>query len=294
MERAKRRPRDGVSRVKRMLGFPIPLIIGVATGSSLVLSPFFPCLVSGSLTPLAFYDFQVADKFANGSTDLEYTVHALPQASDCQYGVAYLVNGITAQGRWYQVGLSWDWSSYQSQKGFEMNYEVFDRPFHSIYPANGGSGLASFDGPVDAGDLVTLSLRIVNDSVNFLAHDLATGASSQTTFPSSGSEAFVGGVNSTASDVFFTGLMTECYRDSPGNVQLTNHTYTDLRSPVSTQETSIDEWNFSDCKYPVGTTQLQPLGSGFADYRDSSLSEYEGDSVVTWTNTTSFAVSVGS
>jgi hypothetical protein len=294
MEPTHRRRPSRVSWIRRVAGFPVPLVIGIATGASLTLSPFFPCFLSGSLTPLAYYDFQVADKFANGSTDLEYAVVALPQTSDCQYGVAYLVNGITPQARWYQVGLSWDWSSYQSQKGFEMNYEVFDRPFHSIYPANGGSGLSGFDGPVEKGDVVTLSLRIANNTVEFLGHDLTTGASSQTAFPSSGSDAFVGGVNSTSSDAFFTGLMTECYRDRPGDLQLTNNTYTDQGSPVPTQESSIDEWNFSACRYPDGATQLPPLGSGFAAYSDSSPAEYQGDSVTTWTNSTSFAASAGS
>lgn len=290
MRRTKDKTGNRGSRFVKIAGVPVPLIVGIAVGASLAFSPYLPCLVSDSPVPFVFYDLQVADKFANGSTNLEYEVRAIPQNADCQYGVAYLVNGLTNQGHWYQVGLSWDWSSYLSSKGYEMNYEVFDTPSHSVYPAGGGGGLKTFSKSINTGDWVVLNLQIANSTVYFTGSDLTTGAVSQTTFPVSGSPFFVGGVNSSVSDSFFTGLMTECYRNRPWNPQLTNDTYLDLKGPMSTQETSIDEWNFSACNYPGGSNQFQPVASGFARYTSAPPISFLWQSIMTWTNSSMFSV----
>ena len=43
-------------------------------------------------------------------------------------GPAYLLNGLTSAGYWYQVGLSWNWAELNGgyDAGFHFNYNVFN------------------------------------------------------------------------------------------------------------------------------------------------------------------------
>ena len=160
------------------------------------------------------YDEQLGLTFTQGFYSMLYNVTAVPQVdAGSGTGPAYLLNGLTSSGYWYQVGVSWDWSPGE---GFGMNYEVFGPSGASIYPSSAGSGVEQFSGPVNPGDPVSLNLYFSSGEVVMLAVDNATHAYAQETYSAEGATSFVGIPSSTANyNGFFTGLMTEWYHGSP-------------------------------------------------------------------------------
>ncbi len=164
-----------------------------------------------SLASLA-YDVQIGETFPCNSTSLSVTVIAVAQTDASGNGPAYLLNGLTNSGWWYQVGISYNWPSTGGHaNGFMMNYEVFNPFKASVYPLYGG-GVQGFKGQVRPGDNISLSLFMTKGLVVMKAVDEETGASAVQTYPAKGSE-FVGMSNSTSNtNGFFTGIMTEWYR----------------------------------------------------------------------------------
>ncbi|MDG7011277.1 MAG: hypothetical protein JRN57_04060 [Nitrososphaerota archaeon] len=156
------------------------------------------------------YDEQLGSTFTQSFTSMLYNVTAVPQSDPVsQVGPAYLLNGLTGSGYWYQVGLSWNWIF---PFGFGMNYEVFGPGGNSVFPSNGEGGLDSFSGIVNPGDNVSLNLYFGSGQVVMLAEDSNTGASAEQTYGAQGASSFVGLPTQTAdSNGYFTGLMTEWY-----------------------------------------------------------------------------------
>ena len=172
------------------------------------------------------YDEQIGLTFTDTFTSLAYNVTAVSQANSDGYGPAYLLNGLTDSGYWYQVGVSWDWDpGVFPGSGFGMNYEAWDTNGHSIFPTDGGGGLLSFSGPVNGGDTVELSLNFTGTSVVMHAQDLNTGAEASIPFSSERASSFVGLINPSNSNGYFSGLMTEEYHSTPyfGNVVAVNY-----------------------------------------------------------------------
>jgi hypothetical protein len=191
--------------------------------------------------------------FTQNFTSLAYNVTAVPQNDSYDYGPAYLLNGLSNDYYWYQVGLSYDWP-YQSggySSGFNFNYEVFNSSGDSIYPTNGGGGLESFSGPVNSGDLVALELYFTNGTVYMYAQDLNTEAFSQVTFSDNQTTEFIGLSSSWVnSNGFFTGLMTEWYHVNLYNGDEYPVTYSDNTFGLSSAWIWMDEW-----QPPNGSTQ---------------------------------------
>src|SRR5208283_1988338 len=69
------------------------------------------------------YDEQIGLTFTQNLTTLAYNVTAVEQTDPTLgTGAAYLLNGLTNAGYWYQVGVSWDWNPGQTPgTGFGMN-----------------------------------------------------------------------------------------------------------------------------------------------------------------------------
>ena len=107
--------------------------------------------------------------FTQDFTSIAYNVTAVAQEDlTAMDGPAYLLNGLSNDGYWYQVGLSYDWTS---NYGFGFNYEVFNLVGTSIDPTNGGGGLEHFSGTVNSGDLVLLNLYFKSGVVYMYAKD---------------------------------------------------------------------------------------------------------------------------
>ena len=175
----------------------------------------------------SLYDEQLGITFTQGFLSMLYNVTAVPQVDPASgTGPAYLLNGVTTTGYWYQVGVSWDWSPGQ---GFSMTYEVFGPSGVSVYPSAAGSGLVSFNGPVSPGDSIALNLYFKSGQVIMLALDRNSGAYAMKSYSAEGGTSFVGNPLSTANgNGFFTSLMTEWYHGDAffGNQQATPYTTT--------------------------------------------------------------------
>ncbi len=237
---------------------------------------------SGTHAP---YDEQLGMTLVDNYTALGYNVTAVAQTSGTSgTGPAYLLNGYSNTGYWYQVGLSWNWAtSYfgYSPNEFLINYEVFAPNGTSIYPSGGGGGLLALNGPVNEGDIILLNLYFKNNTVVFLVKDWNTGAVGSTTFPAYGATEFVGNPYSTATDGFFTGLMTEWYgNDSsfPIQQQVTYSPYGAITSPA---------WLWADefyclqpcyqkqaISYNASSSPLYPTSSHYLTLTPGSTDEY--------------------
>lgn len=209
--------------------------------ASLLYSP--AGLVNSSL-PSPDFDEQLGLTFTQNFSSLSYNVTAVEQQDVYGYGPAYLLNGLTNVGYWYQVGLSWDWpvanGGYSS--GFAFNYEVFAPNGSSIYPQNSG-GLVNFTGPVDPGDAVGLSLNFTGPFVTMQAIDRETNSTASVAYYSFGADEFVGLPNAVSnSKGFFTGLMTEEYHVAIYNGSETKVTFSSA-SNISSAWMWVDELN---------------------------------------------------
>jgi len=147
---------------------------------------------------------------------MAYNVTAVGQSDSNGYGPAYLLNGLTNNGYWYQVGVSFDWPNQGGgyAPGFALNYEVFNPSSVSIFPSEGG-GLGNFSGSVSSGDTVALKLYFSGGNVIMSANDLTSGATASVSYSDKGATTFVGLSTPANSNGFFTGLMTEWYHASP-------------------------------------------------------------------------------
>jgi hypothetical protein len=242
-----------------------------ASGDALADSPV-------SDLPAATYDEQLVEVLTQSFTGLAYNVTATVQTDSDGYGPAYLLNGLSSLGYWYQVGISYDWP-YQSGgyvPGFAMNYETFNPSGNSIFPTNGAGGLTSLSGTVNPNDEVLLRLSFSSGNVVMYVHDWNTGASATESYSAEGVSSFVGG----ASNGFFTGPMTEWWHASASFSNEAQVIYSESTTALSSAYILADEWvppngpvNF-DTTSPLlqftDPTQLQSFSTnGLTAYADA-------------------------
>lgn len=221
------------------------------------------------------YDEQIGITFADSFTSMAYNVTAVAQTDSDGYGPAYLLNGLTDQGYWYQVGVNYDWP-YQTggyNAGFHMIYEVFDSGGNSVFPASGGGGSADFSGQVRSGDNVLLNLYLSGGNVVLFVKDWDTGAWASETYTAFGSK-FIGLSDSGNSNGFFTGLMTEWYHVNAYYGGEGAVTYSDPYFGLSSGVLWADEYNpstgavqFSDARqvYFTDPNLVQTFSSNGAE-----------------------------
>jgi hypothetical protein len=232
------------------------------------------------------YDEQLGMTFTQSFTSIEYNVTAVEQTDPVLGdGPAYLVNGLSNSGYWYQVGVSWNWAPGSVPgTGFDMNYEVFDSSGNSVFPADGQGGVSAFSGPVNAGDNILLDLYFSSgaQSVTMLAEDTDTKAVASQTYSSMASTYFVGLPSSVAnSNGYFTGLMTEWYHGEPYYANEAEVVYSDPRSALTSAWMWMDEFDAntltavfsSNTSAPVSysdPTRLQEFSfNGTTEYSDA-------------------------
>jgi hypothetical protein len=184
--------------------------------------------------------------FSQNFQSLAYNVTAVEQADENGTGPAYLLNGLTPAGYWYQVGLSWQWALLNGghATGFNANYEVFDSSGKSVFPSDGGGGLANLSGVVNPGDSVLLSLSFSGGNVSMQVLDWNSGSFASVSYSAANSTEFEGSTASVANaNGFFTGLMTEEYHVSPYYGGEQKVVYSDLDFALSSAWMWIDEYN---------------------------------------------------
>lgn len=159
------------------------------------------------------YDEQIGATFTQDLGALNYNVSAVAQTDANGYGPAYILNGVTTTGYWYQVGISYNWPAIGGghTPGFSFSYQVYSPGGRPAYPSS-GSGRGNFSQPVSSGDTVLLSLTFSGKTVQMSALDWQTGGVASASFSSEGSSTFVGNPSAPIdSSGYFTGIMTEWY-----------------------------------------------------------------------------------
>lgn len=228
-----------------------------------------PALCTNSTFPTtagkATYDQQVSMIFTQDFQALSYNVTAVSQTDSSGYGPAYLLNGLSDTGYWYQVGLAYNWplaSGNGYDSGFHFIWEVFapngttNNPVLSRIPDN-----------VNPGDIVGLSLSFQTgtDKVFMFANDYNTGVSSSHSYTAGGGTVFTGS-SSTPNSRTPTSLMTEWYHPSPSETSMKQVTYSS-NIQVSKAWICIGEYVppnpnslvYSQCSSELTlTSQLQP------------------------------------
>lgn len=189
------------------------------------------------------YDEQLGITFTQDFTSIAYNVTAVAQTDSDGYGPAYLLNGLTDNGYWYQVGLSYDWPYINGgyDPGFNVNYETFDSTKTSIFPSGGGGGLLQLSGPVNNGDNVLLSLYFNSSQVVFSVRDWNTSADASVTYVAQGIM-FVGTTSYLDTRGFFTGLMTEWWHVNPYYGTEGEVVYTEAHFALTGAFMWADEW----------------------------------------------------
>jgi len=204
-------------------------LVLIKTGNSRLLSAIFiSCLIvfasfsSAQALPVK-YDEQLGITFTQSFTSLAYNVTAIAQVDSDGSGPAYLLNGLSNDGYWYQLGLSYHWAG--DTQGFGFIFMVWDSAQNPVY----GPNVLSFSDIVNPGDLVLLSLYFNNGIVYMTAKDWNTNASAYVTYANSHTNLFVGSpLQPFINNGFFTGLMTEWWhvnQYSGDEVQVTYSNY---------------------------------------------------------------------
>jgi hypothetical protein len=177
--------------------------------------------------------------FAQSYNSLGVNVTGVEQSDGNGYGPSYLLNGVTNDGYWYQVGLSWNWPVASGKgyfPGWSFAHEVFT-PAGSTNPPR----FQSFSGTVNDGDVVLLSLYFSGSDVVMSAYDYDTGArGSQSTVRNPGSSYFQS-FYSLGNMAFFTGLMTEWYHADSSETGMSQVAYSVNGNPVTSGRVCVDE-----------------------------------------------------
>jgi Divergent InlB B-repeat domain len=215
---------------------------------SLSPAPYAAYRLAGAdaLVPAASYDEQLGATFTQSFTVMAYNVTAVEQSDPTTgAGPAYLLNGLSNSGYWYQVGISWNWNVGSSPgTGFAMSYEVFDPQGDSVFPTNGQGGLLALSGIVNGGDTILLNLYYLSGQVVMYVHDWNTGASAVERYDAEGATEFVGETGSVANnDGYFTGLMTEWYHPQPYDLNEVKTLYENPDFALTSAWLWIDEYN---------------------------------------------------
>ena len=256
------RPKQSRTWIAVAAAFTIALLVSVslfvlipAAGHVALSAPITGCPANPGPSatvsaPNPDYDVQELMAFTQSYSRLQFNVTAVPQCDSTGYGPAYLLNGLSNTGYWYQVGINWDWplQSGGYVSGFGFVSEDWVPGGLSRSPSS-----SPFSGTVRQNDTIELDLYFNGGSVVASARDLNRSASASITYPANGATTFVGLQAqqsrlrfSFATRGYFTGLMTEWYHVSPnayGPAQ--GVVYSETTAPVTSATVGVGEWNFT-------------------------------------------------
>ncbi len=178
--------------------------------------------------------------YPNPTSVVDYTMQYEPQTQSPagDTSVAYLVQGLTNDGCWYQVGLTYNWAFapgsttkfipeigvqidvfYNQLEQINENWGLFSGQVSNGHPLPGGQ--------VNPGDIIELKISTPppgtqpgsqQDVVTMSVRDLTDGAYFEREYEALGATTF-DGVNSGE----FTGVMTEIYNNTDPPVAITYH-----------------------------------------------------------------------
>ena len=119
--------------------------------------PSTPTSSSVVAAPTPEYDLQEVMLFTQTYPQLEVNVTAVAQCDANGFGPAYLLNGLSNTGDWYQVGINWNWPLQTGGyvPGFSFVSEAWAPGGLTRSPPS-----VAFSGTVNQGDTIELSLSL--------------------------------------------------------------------------------------------------------------------------------------
>jgi len=193
------------------------------------------------------YDEQLLMGFEqNFTSSIKYNVTVRAQNDSYGFGPAYLLNGLTDAGYWYQVGVAWNLptgSGAQYDQGFRFVYEVWNSNTGStVFPRTGGTIAARFT--AEDRDVVELSLNLTQaGKVSMSAHDWNPTARSSASYDAFGATEFLGFKDKVSG--FPTSLLTEWYHALPYLCSNEPVVYSNTSVALASAWMRIDEWNLT-------------------------------------------------
>ena len=273
--------------VQNLSGSGAPRVYSGVRAAS-VLPTASPLSASQGSSPPADWDEQLLLSFTQDFTSLAYNVTAVQQTDVGGSGPAYLLNGLTSAGYWYQVGLSWNWPYDQGgyNAGFHMNFQVFGPSGSNVFPVGTG-GVDNIAGTVDPGDTVGLSLNFSGGRVIMSLYDFNTGASVSESYSAEGSSSFVGTPSASSNhNGYFTGLMTEQYHVSQYYGDESSVLYSDASASLSSAWMSI-------CEFNTATSQTLFAQQTLSYYSGPSLQVFSSNGATESSNAHDFTTGSG-
>jgi hypothetical protein len=228
--------------------------------------------INGSAQRAPNYDEQLLLGFEqNFTSSISYNVTLRSQNDSFGFGPAYLLNGLTDSGYWYQVGVAWNLglaSGSQYAQGFRFVYEVWNtNTGRSIFPAVGGTLPARF--LAGDGDMVLLTLNMTQDGqISMTAHEWNTSATATAAYDGFGASQFLGFKNRVSS--YPTSLLTEWYHVVPYLCSEERVVYSSDVLSLSSAWMRINEWNLT------GVSASQRFNSSAAGQCCVFMTPYQG------------------
>ena len=226
-------------------------------------------------------DEQEIISFDGSYTALSFNLTAVAQQDSQGYGPAYLLNGYSDGGYWYQIGITYHWPSVLNNtsyrdSGFSGVYEAFAPNGTSVFPAKGGGILVMNISP---GDTINLYLAfLTNGTVKFAASDLKTKSSGVEYYSSFGATYFDSS-GPVGNSTFFTGLMTEWYHSCAYYGNETAVTYAPYGGSIDHAWLGVDEYNTSDPNHTDLFHNSSPL-IDLSQYQGSYSYTYNGATII--------------
>jgi hypothetical protein len=202
------------------------------------------------ITQALNYVEQAGVTFDENTTNLTAYTIATEITDQNGFGPAYLLNGLTDNGWWYQVGIVYDWpNQYRNLPipGFSFTDSVFS-PSGELVDQQGAWNATNFFpslGDVSNGDVIELSMTINGTSIYLAAHDLTTGMYQRAVHSSNGATKFVGLETQSNQRGYFSGVMTEWYRSNSSITDLAEGQIDYwLGTPITKATLWADEYNY--------------------------------------------------
>lgn len=157
---------------------------------------------------------QVMGSLTVNSRELDYTLTARAQSDSSGYGTAYLLNGLSDKGYWFQIGISYNPAGMDAQgplyiPGFQVVFNIFNPEKKSITIDSNVAGMLDFNNKIKDGDKVALRLYFDKGYVVMQVRDLRSNAKAMMGYDSNGAQTFVGTSLRSNPQGFFSGPMVE-------------------------------------------------------------------------------------
>lgn len=194
------------------------------------------------------------------------------------YGPAYLLNGLTNEGFWFQIGTAYNWSIQSG--GYTAGPGVIYAEFSPKSSPNSPAQIRFVPAQIGLGDKVHLSLGFSGGRVVLCATDAQRSYQFSKSFDAMGASVFLGTRGASPPAAFFSGWMTE-WRHGSEYMGPTAWADYSLQPPIAQIYVGFDEWTPADGQIQFDCAALENL-SGMIGY------DFHGEGMQVSVNETSF------